>query len=59
MIHFNERVRINGEDAKDEELIRQFEKVEAAREDMTLSYFEYTLLGILLLFAERILMPLF
>ena len=46
LIHFNERVRINGEDAKDEELIRQFEKVEAAREDMTLSYFEYTLLGI-------------
>lgn len=42
-----------GEDAKDEELIRQFEKVEAAREDMTLSYFEYTLLGILLLFAEK------
>ena len=53
LIHFNERVRINGEDAKDEELIRQFEKVEAAREDMTLSYFEYTLLGILLLFAEK------
>lgn len=31
LIRFNERVRINGEDAKDEELIRQFEKVEAAR----------------------------
>ena len=53
LIRFNERVRINGEDAKDEELIRQFEKVEAARGEMTLSYFEYTLLGILLLFAEK------
>ena len=38
LIRFNERVRINGEDAKDEELIRQFEKVEAARGEMTLSY---------------------
>lgn len=53
LIRFNERVRINGKDAKDEELIRQFEKVEAARGEMTLSYFEYTLLGILLLFAEK------
>ena len=34
LIRFNERVRINGEDAKDEELIRQFEKVEAARGEM-------------------------
>lgn len=53
LIRFNERVRINGEDAGDEDLIRQFEKVEAARGEMTLSYFEYTLLGILLLFAEK------
>lgn len=53
LIRFNERVRINGVDAADEELIRQFEKVEQARGEMTLSYFEFTLLGILLLFMEK------
>lgn len=53
LIRFNERVRLNGTDASDEDLMLMFSKVEQARGEMTLSYFEYTLLGILLLFMEK------
>lgn len=53
LIRFNERVRLNGKEASDEDLIAQFKKVERARKDMTLSYFEYTLLTILLFFMEN------
>ena len=51
MIHFNERARINGEIVADEVLIEQFEAVEAARRDVSLTYFEFTTLAILRLFA--------
>jgi len=37
----------------DDVLIRHFAKVESARGDVSLSYFEYTLLGILSWFAEE------
>lgn len=53
LIRFNERVRLNGKEASDEELTEQFKKVEETRGDMTLSYFEYTLLAILLFFMKK------
>lgn len=53
LIRFNERAKINGNFVSDEDLIRHFKKVEEAREGLTLSYFEYTLLGILSLFKEK------
>ncbi len=49
---FNERARVNGELASDEALVRQFEAVEAARGETSLTYFEFTTLAILRLFAE-------
>jgi dihydrofolate synthase/folylpolyglutamate synthase len=52
LIHFNERARINGEIAGDEALCAAFEKVEAARRDISLTYFEFSTLAILLLFVE-------
>lgn len=52
MIHFNERARINGEIVADEVLIEQFEAVEVARQDVSLTYFEFTTLAILRLFAQ-------
>lgn len=52
LIHFNERARINGEIASDEALCAAFEKVEAARRDISLTYFEFSTLAILLLFVE-------
>ena len=52
LLHFNERARINGEIAGDEALCAAFEKVEAARRDISLTYFEFSTLAILLLFVE-------
>ncbi len=51
-MRFNERARIDGIDADDEALITQFEAVEQARADTTLTYFEFTTLAILRLFAQ-------
>jgi dihydrofolate synthase/folylpolyglutamate synthase len=48
---YNERVRINGEDATDAALIEGFERVEAARGDTPLTYFEHGTLGALWQFA--------
>jgi dihydrofolate synthase / folylpolyglutamate synthase len=51
-LHFNERARINGEMASDETLIENFEAVEAARGDVSLSYFEFTTLAIMRLLSR-------
>src|SRR5690606_22613798 len=41
LLHYNERVRIDGQEASDEALVAAFYAVEAARGDITLTYFEY------------------
>lgn len=50
LLAFNERARIDGREAADDALIAQFEAVEAARGDTSLTYFEFTTLAILRLF---------
>ena len=55
LLRFNERARINGIDAHDDSLIAQFDAVEQARADTTLTYFEYTTLAILRLFSQATL----
>ncbi|MCX8004860.1 MAG: Mur ligase family protein, partial [Burkholderiaceae bacterium] len=52
LLRFNERARIGGVPAADAELIAQFEAVERARGGTTLTYFEFTTLAILRLFAH-------
>jgi dihydrofolate synthase/folylpolyglutamate synthase len=52
LLHFNERARINGELASDEALCTNFEAIEAARQDVSLTYFEFTTLAILKHFAD-------
>lgn len=52
LLHFNERARINGEMATDAMLCESFDKVEAARGEVSLTYFEFTTLAILKLFAQ-------
>ncbi|TFL11202.1 bifunctional tetrahydrofolate synthase/dihydrofolate synthase [Pusillimonas caeni] len=55
LVHFNERIRVNGENASDEQIIEQFERIEAARGEISLSYFEFATLAALLLFdASRL-----
>jgi dihydrofolate synthase / folylpolyglutamate synthase len=57
LLDFNERARIDGADATDADLLEHFEAVEKARvslpEPVSLTYFEFTTLAILHLFASR------
>jgi len=53
VLRYNERVKIAGEFAGDEDLCRAFAQVDAARGDITLTYFEFGTLAALWLFAER------
>ena len=55
LIDFNERIRINGEFASDAQIIAQFDAVEDARGDVSLTYFEYTTLAALRLFQQAAL----
>lgn len=52
LVDFNERARVNGRMAEDAVLTRYFAQVEAAREGVSLTYFEFTTLAILRLFAD-------
>lgn len=52
LLDFNERARINGDPASDQALIEQFVEVEAKRAGISLTYFEFTTLAILRLFAQ-------
>lgn len=52
LLAYNERVRIDGEDADDAALVAAFAAVEAARGDTALTYFEYGTLAALWLFGR-------
>jgi dihydrofolate synthase/folylpolyglutamate synthase len=49
---YNERVKINGEMATDQDLVESFEAIELGREDITLTYFEVGTLSSLYLFKK-------
>jgi len=53
LIRYNERIRIDGREVGDAELIGAFERIEAARGSTTLTFFEYNTLAALLVFKER------
>lgn len=53
LIDFNERARINGESVDDASLVAAFEAVERARAGVSLTYFEFTTLAILTIFAAQ------
>lgn len=52
LLHFNERMRISGKSASDEQLIAAFDKLDVVRGDVSLSYFEFTTLAAIQLFAD-------
>ena len=57
LLHYNERVRIDGQDASDAALVQAFEAVESARhstpgDSVPLTYFEFGTLAALWLFAR-------
>ena len=51
VLRYNERIVVDGTEATDTEIIAAFERVEAARADVPLTYFEYGTLAAMLVFA--------
>jgi len=52
ILRYNERIRVDGNEATDEQITAAFESVEAAREDEALTYFEYGTIAALLVFGN-------
>lgn len=52
LLRYNERVRIAGVEASDGDLVRAFERVDAARGETSLTYFEFGTLGAMLQFVD-------
>ena len=50
---FNERLRVGGREATDDELIDTFKAIDSARGDVTLSYFEYSAVAAIAWFAHE------
>ena len=50
--HFNERIRIGGAEASDSDICRAFAAIDAARKEVSLSYFEYATIAALYLFQS-------
>ncbi|MEN9705726.1 MAG: hypothetical protein RLZZ393_1605 [Pseudomonadota bacterium] len=53
LVRYNERIRIDGAEAADEDLLAAFEEIDAARGDITLTFFEYNLLAALHVFRRH------
>ncbi len=51
-MRYNERVRVEGREASDEALVAAFERVEAARGETSLTYFEFGTLAAACIFAD-------
>jgi dihydrofolate synthase/folylpolyglutamate synthase len=52
LLRYNERVRVAGVDVDDADLIDAFERIEAARREIALTYFEFGTLAALWIFAQ-------
>jgi dihydrofolate synthase/folylpolyglutamate synthase len=52
-LRYNERIRVDGVEAGDDELISAFERIEAARGSTTITFFEFNALAALVIFADR------
>jgi len=52
LLRFNERIRLQGEPVPDERLLQAFERVEDARQGVSLTYFEFTTLAAFVIFEQ-------
>ncbi len=52
LLHYNERIRVRQQNADDDSLCNAFDKVDRARGDTSLSYFEFGTLAAMQIFAE-------
>ena len=53
LLAYNERVQVSGRAVEDAEVVMAFERIEAARGDVGLTYFEFGTLAAQLVFCER------
>ena len=53
LIRYNERIHINSEEVRDDDLCAAFERIEACRGEVTLTYFEFGTLAALDLFSRH------
>lgn len=53
LIRYNERIRVDGSESTDSELIAAFEAIDAVRGEITLTFFEYNALAALEVFRAR------
>lgn len=53
LFRYNERIKIQGKNVKDDSLLRAFNEVEQARQDVALTYFEFGTLAALWCFAQQ------
>ena len=52
LLRYNERIRLDGEEVSDTALVEAFARVDQARDDITLTYFEFGTLAALRIFAD-------
>ena len=53
LVRFNERIRVDGEEVEDDEIVAAFERVESVRDGVALTYFEYAILAAFGVFRDR------
>ncbi len=53
LVRFNERIVVDGQPAPDDEIIAAFDAIEAARQEISLSYFEFASLASMFIFRQR------
>jgi dihydrofolate synthase/folylpolyglutamate synthase len=53
LLRYNERVRVNGKPVSDAQLVAAFESIDAARGDISLTYFEFGTLAALEIFSRE------
>ncbi len=51
-VYYNERIRLNGIPVSDESIVAAFELIEATRENVRLTYFEFNTLAALVIFRQ-------
>jgi dihydrofolate synthase/folylpolyglutamate synthase len=55
LLRYNERIRLDGAEASDQSICSAFERIDQARQETSLTYFEFGTLAALSLFAEAAL----
>jgi dihydrofolate synthase/folylpolyglutamate synthase len=53
LLRFNERIRVDGEEVSDADIVEAFEAIDRARGAISLTYFEFATLAALLVFQAR------